>query len=56
MSNALFVGIDVSRGNNVVCGLDDRGQQVDKRVSFPNSLPGTQQIEMRCDAMHIHRI
>lgn len=44
MSSSLFVGIDVSQKANVVCALDDRGQQVGKTACFPNNLPGAEQL------------
>ncbi len=45
MSTSLFVGGDVSHKANVVCGVDDQGKQVGKRISFPNTFPGTEQME-----------
>jgi len=45
MSTSLYVGIDVSRKVNVVCGVDDRGERVRKAVSFPNTFPGAGQVE-----------
>jgi len=45
MTPSLFVGIDVSHKHNVVCALDEKGQQVGKMASFPNNLPGAEQLE-----------
>jgi len=45
MTPSLFVGVDVSHKHNVVCGLDDQGQQVGKMASFANNLPGAEQLE-----------
>jgi len=45
MTPSLFVGIEVSHKHNVVCALDDQGQQVGKMASFPNNLPGAEQLE-----------
>lgn len=45
MSTSLYVGVDVSRKVNVVCGVEDRGQQVSKTASFPNTAPGAEQVE-----------
>jgi len=54
MSPSLFVGIDVSHKHNVVCALDDQAQQVKKMASFPNNLPGTEQLEQWIvEKMHI---
>ncbi len=43
--STLFVGMDVSHKHNVVCALEDQGQHVAKRTSFPNTLPGAEQVE-----------
>ena len=45
MSGSLYVGVDVSRLTNVVCGVDDQGERVNKTASFPNTAPGAVQLE-----------
>ena len=45
MSPSLVVGMDVSHKHTIVCALEDQGQQVGKMTSFPNNLPGAEQLE-----------
>ena len=51
MSNNLFVGADIDAKKFVICFLDDKGEQLGKMFSLPNSLLGTQSLTEKIIAL-----
>lgn len=47
MSKTLFVGIDVHSKSNTACFLDQDGNIILKSFTFPNNLPGAQDLETK---------
>jgi len=47
MSKTLFVGIDAHSKTNSACFMDQEGNVVVKSFSFPNNLPGAQELEQK---------
>lgn len=47
MSKTLFVGIDAHSESNTACFLDQEGKIILKSFSFPNNLPGAQNLETK---------
>lgn len=51
MNNNLFVGADIDAKKFVICFLDDKGEQLGKMFSLPNSLLGTQSLTEKIIAL-----
>lgn len=47
MSKTLFIGIDAHSESNTACFLDQEGKIILKSFSFPNNLPGAQNLETK---------
>lgn len=47
MSKILFIGIDAHSESNTACFLDQEGKVILKAFSFPNNLPGAQNLETK---------
>jgi len=52
MNKNLFVGVDIDSKKFVVCFLNDKGEQLEKTFSLPNSIVGTQALSKKISTQY----